>query len=264
MRVFLTVLCVLASGCAIRSQQSDYSKKELKMKVEVWSDVMCPFCYIGKRKFELALEKFEHRDKVEVEWKSFQLNPNLVTDTSRSVNEYLAAEKGWTLEYTQQMSAYVSEMAQQVGLNYKLDKAVLANSMDAHRLSHLAKEYGKQDELEELLFKAYFIEGKNTADREVLKIMGGSLGIDAAEIDAMFDSEQYVSEVNQDILESQQLGVTGVPFYAFDRKYGVSGAQDVQAFLETLEKSYEEWGASQQKIEVSKNGQACTPDGECK
>jgi predicted DsbA family dithiol-disulfide isomerase len=214
--------------------------KNTKMKVEIWSDVMCPFCYIGKRRFEKALAQFEHKDQVEVEWKSFQLNPFLKTNPSITTSEHLANEKGWTKEYTDEMTEYVSDMAKAEGLNYQLDKAVVANSMNAHRLSHLAKKYNKQDALEEILFKAYFEEAKNTDDEQVLTDLGLALDLPIDEIKELFTTTIYTKEVKQDIQEAQEIGVKGVPFFVFDRKYGVSGAQESNAFLETLIKSFSE------------------------
>jgi predicted DsbA family dithiol-disulfide isomerase len=112
------------------------------MKVEIWSDVMCPFCYIGKRRFEDALQQFEHKDAIEIEWKSFQLNPDLETDPTININQYLADKKGWTIDHAQQMNDHVTKMAAEAGLTYNLDKAVVANSFKAHRFSHLAKSHG--------------------------------------------------------------------------------------------------------------------------
>jgi len=213
--------------------------KKTDMKVEIWSDVMCPFCYIGKRKFEKAMEQFSGASEVEVEWKSFQLNPDLKTEAGKNINQHLAEVKGWSLEKAAEMNAHVTQMATESGLDYHLDKAVVANSMDAHRLSHLAKKHGVQDALEELLFAAYFTQGKNTADHEVLLEIGSKAGLEREEMKAVLSSDTYTEEVNLDILVAQQLGVRGVPFFVFDRKYGVSGAQPAEVFLETLKKASE-------------------------
>ncbi|GAB4139346.1 MAG: DsbA family oxidoreductase [Bacteroidia bacterium] len=210
------------------------------MKIEIWSDVMCPFCYIGKRHFEKALEQFPGRDRVTVEWKSFQLNPDLVTQPEKNSIQHLAEAKGWTMDYAREMTAYVTDMARQVGLTYHLDKAVTANSFDAHRLSHLAKEYNVQDAVEELLFKAYFTEGKNTADHEVLTQIGVAAGMDAARIQSMLTSDEYSDDVRRDFQTAQLIGIRGVPFFVIDRQYGISGAQPVSTFLLTLMKAQEE------------------------
>lgn len=210
------------------------------MKVEIWSDVMCPFCYIGKRKFEKALEQFPSANEVEIEWKSFQLNPEMKTQPGKNINQYLAEIKGWSLEQAQEMNAHVTKMAKESGLEYHLEKAIVANSFDAHRLSHLAKEHGVQDLLEELLFAAYFTEGKNTDDRAILLELGIKAGLNSEEITAALNSDKYAAEVHEDISIAQQLGVRGVPFFVFDRKYGVSGAQSPEVFLETLTRAISE------------------------
>lgn len=210
------------------------------MKVEIWSDVMCPFCYIGKRRLEAALEQFPHRDQVEVVWKSFQLDPGLKTDPAKSVKQSLAEKKGWSPAQTDQAMAHVVNMAKEVGLTYHFDKAVVANSFDAHRFSHLAKKYGKQDEAEERLFAAYFIEGKNTADHQTLVQLGTEIGLDGAEIAAVLSGNDYAGDVQTDIYESRQVGVTGVPFFVFGDKYTVSGAQSSALFLQVLEKVWAE------------------------
>ncbi|HNJ34031.1 MAG TPA: DsbA family oxidoreductase, partial [Leptospiraceae bacterium] len=129
------------------------------MKVEIWSDVMCPFCYIGKRKFERALAQFPERESIEIEWKSFQLNPGMKTEPGKSINEYLAEVKGWSVEEAKKMNDRVSQIASAVGITFNFDQAIVANSFDAHRLSHMAKKHGLQDQMEERLFAAYFTEG---------------------------------------------------------------------------------------------------------
>jgi len=210
------------------------------MNVEIWSDVMCPFCYIGKRKFEKALSQFPHKDKVNVIWKSFQLYPTTITDPSLNTIDNLAQKKGWSKEQTDQTIAHVTGIAKQVGLDFHFEKAVVANSLDAHRLSHLAKKYGKQNELEEKLFSAYFIEGKNTADFNTLLQIATELDLDKTEVSALLRSTTYTNEVCQDIKQAQQIGVNGVPFFVLDNKYAISGAQESDTFLGALTKSYEE------------------------
>jgi len=234
------------------------------MKIEIWSDVMCPFCYIGKRRFEDALQQFEHKDEVEVEWKSFQLNPDMKTDPSVKINQYLADVKGWNLDYAQQMNNHVTEMAAQVGLTYDFDKAVVANSFNAHRLSHLAKKHGLGEAAEEALFKAYFIEGKNIDDKDTLIGLGVSIGLNADEIKQTLESDAFAEEVRYDIAEAQQLGIRGVPFFVMNNKYGVSGAQAVPVFFETLEKSFVDWQQENAKPKLTViEGESCTPDGDC-
>lgn len=201
---------------------------------------MCPFCYIGKRKFEKALEQFPNADKIEIEWKSFQLNPDLETNPEISSHESLAAHKGISVEQAKAMSDQVVQMAREEGLTYNLNQAVVANSFNAHRFSHLAKKHGVQHEAEEALFRAYFTEGKNIDDAETLVAMGVELGIAANEVREMLDSDAYDDDVRMDLHEARQIGVTGVPFFVFDRKYAVSGAQPTAVFTETLEKAFGE------------------------
>jgi predicted DsbA family dithiol-disulfide isomerase len=210
------------------------------MTIEIWSDVMCPFCYIGKRKFERALAQFSQRAQVNIVWKSFQLNPALVTDATKNTIEHLAESKGWTLDYAKGMTQHVSQLAQQVGLTYDFDKAVVANSFDAHRFSAFAKAKGLQDAAEERLFSAYFTEGRNTADHATLAELGENIGLNATEIREMLDSDAFGDEVKQDIYEAQQYGIRGVPFFLFNSKYGVSGAQESSVFLQALTQTYNE------------------------
>lgn len=233
------------------------------MKVEIWSDVMCPFCYIGKRRFETALEQFDNKEEIEIVWKSFQLNPNLKTDPNKNINQYLAEAKGWDLEYAKEMNANVTQMAAQEGLEYNFDKAVLANSFDSHRFIQLAKTKGLGDAAEERLFRAYFTEGLNTADHEVLTQLGKEIGIDEAEVRATLASKDFSNEVNQDIAESRQVGVRGVPFFVLNRKYAVSGAQSAETFLGALNTSFGEWKQENApKLEVIE-GPVCKPGEVC-
>lgn len=209
------------------------------IKVEIWSDVMCPFCYIGKRHFEQALEQFEGKDRVEVEWKSFQLDPTIPHDLDfkGDIYEYLAEKKGWTYEQSKGMHEHVVNMAANVGLDYNFDKAKPANSLKAHLLIQLAKKFGVADELEEALFKAYFTEGRDFGDTEELIAIGESVGIARESVEEALTSDTLVDKVTSDIQEGQQLGLTGVPFFVVNRTYGISGAQPVGAFIDVLEKA---------------------------
>jgi predicted DsbA family dithiol-disulfide isomerase len=209
------------------------------MKVEIWSDVMCPFCYIGKRKFEQGLQQFAYKEQVEIEWKSFQLNPSMKTDPSKTINEFLAEHKGVSVTQAKQMNDHVTAIASEVGLQYDFDKSIVANSFDAHRLSHFAKKYGVQNVVEELLFKAYFTEGKNAADHETLITIGTEAGLNPDEIRTMLAGNDFADSVNNDIYEAQQVGARGVPFFMFDNRYAVSGAQPAELFLQVLNKVFE-------------------------
>ncbi|GAB3714274.1 DsbA family oxidoreductase [Spirosoma flavus] len=234
------------------------------MEVEIWSDVMCPFCYIGKRKFEAGLAQFAHNEDVTVTWKSFQLNPGMKTDPTRNVNQYLADIKGWSLEQAEQMNDRVTDMAREVGLDYHFDQAIVANSWDAHRFIQLAKKHGLGDAAEERLFRAYFTEGKNTADHATLVELGSEIGLATSEIEAMLVSDDYTDAVRHDLYEAQQLGVRGVPFFVINRRYAVSGAQAPETFQGALETAWAEW--EQQNPPLVQNDTdegVCTPEEGC-
>jgi len=235
-----------------------------KMKVEIWSDIMCPFCYIGKRKFEQALQQFKGRDEIVTEWHSFQLDPAMQYQPGKDVHTYLAEMKGKSREWSRQMHEQVTNTAKAVGLTYNFDIAVIANSFDAHRLIQLAKKYGRGDEAEERLFSAYFTEGKNMSDHKILAELGEEMGLDKQEIITMLAGNDYFKQVNDDIAEAQQIGVRGVPFFVFDRKYAVAGAQAPEVFTQVLEKSFGEWHEQYAVLQMEEtDGGVCTPGGEC-
>lgn len=204
------------------------------MKIEVWSDIMCPFCYIGKRHLELALQQFPDME-VELVWKSFQLDPTITPQPGKDVYSYLAERKGMSLEESKQMHQHVVDRAAEVGLVYNYDKAIIANSFDAHRLLHLAKRNGKGDQLKEKLLAAYFTEGKDFGDKATLTSLGQEVGLKEEDIHTVLFTDMYAREVQSDIQEAQEIGVRGVPFFVFDRKYAVSGAQPIEAFVETIQ-----------------------------
>ncbi|MFN6086519.1 MAG: DsbA family protein [Fluviicola sp.] len=204
------------------------------MKIEIWSDIMCPFCYIGKRHLELALQQFPEM-KVELVWKSFQLDPTITPQPGKDVYSYLAERKGMSLEESKQMHQHVVDRAAEVGLVYNYDKAIIANSFDAHRLLHLAKRNGKGNELKEKLLAAYFTEGKDFGDKQVLTQLGLEVGLKEEDIHTVLYTDMYAREFQADIQEAQEIGVRGVPFFVFDRKYAVSGAQPIEAFVETIQ-----------------------------
>lgn len=212
-----------------------------KMQIEIWSDIMCPFCYIGKRKFETALAQFPDKENIEVIWKSFQLAPGLKTQPGKNIHQFLSEHKEISVQQAKSLNDQVAYTANQAGLDYEFDKTIPANTFNAHRLSHLAKHDGLQNEMEEKLFAAYFTEGKNVDDTQTLVQLGTETGLDSAEVKKTLESNKYADEVRSDIYEAQQAGIHGVPFFLFDRKLTVSGAQDSRVFLETLEKSFGKW-----------------------
>ena len=230
------------------------------MKVEIWSDIVCPFCYIGKRKFEKALEDFEGKDKVEIVWKSFQLDPELKFVPGQSVHEYLGRRKGVTEKEGKQMNDSMAAVAKEVGLEYNFDTAIVNNTFDAHRLLHYAKTKGLQNELKERLFKAYYTEGKNIGDLNILAELGAEVGLDKEDALRVLHSDQYKEEVIVDQYEAQQVGVRGVPFFVFNNKYAVSGAQPTSVFAQVLDKVLEE----EKPVLVNADGaNFCDVNGNC-
>ncbi|MBY5950173.1 DsbA family oxidoreductase [Algoriphagus sp. NF] len=235
------------------------------MKIEIWSDVVCPFCYIGKRKLEKALDKFPLKDQVEIEWKSFQLNPEEKTNPSINTLEHLAQSKGWSMDQTREITSNVVEMAKEHGLEFDFEKAKVANTKNAHRLIHFAKQQGKGGEMKERLLKAYFSDGENVDDPNTLIKLGAEIGLKESEIKSMLASNQFDDAVDQDIYESRLIGVRGVPFFVLDRKFGISGAQPDEVFEETIEKAWSEFAKNNSIFEVksAENGESCDVDGNC-
>ena len=235
-----------------------------KMKVEIWSDVMCPFCYIGKRRFENALTEFDHASDIEIVWKAYQLSPEMKTDPDKNIHEYLAEHKGISVDLARHFNDQVTSRAAKLGLVYDFDTAIPANSFNAHRFSHLAKLRGLQDAAEERLFKSYFTEGKNVDDIPTLVELGVEIGLDATEVKRMLESDVYTEDVREDIYEAFQIGVTGVPFFVFDRKTAITGAQESEVFLDKLKKTFTEWQKENPQVAFEIiEGQTCSPDGEC-
>lgn len=234
------------------------------MKIEIWSDIVCPFCYIGKRKFEAALNNLPFKDKIEVHWKSYQLNPSLQVDKGVDAYDILAKKKGQTREWAKEMYANIQAAGKEVGLDFNFDQAVPVNTFESHRFAQLAKTIGKGNEAEELLFQAYFTNGKDLSNVEILRNIGQELGIPEEQLETLFSTDIYSGEVQRDLYEAEQIRIQGVPFFVFDRKYAISGAQDVSAFIQTLEKSFQEWLEKNPSDDLQIiEGKVCRLDGEC-
>lgn len=232
------------------------------MKVDIWSDVRCPFCYIGKRKFEMGLEKFSNKNNIEVEWHSFELDPTLVTRTDVNTIDHISEVKGISRKQGEEMHEYVSNVAKEVGLDFNFDKTVVANSFNAHRLIQLAKVKGVANEVEEALFKAHFTEGKNIDDAETLMNIGVSAGIERDELKNTIDSEEFSKQVRQDEQQAQLYGINGVPFFVLNNKYGVSGAQSPETFSQALTQAWEDFEKEKKPLIITE-GESCTTDGDC-
>ncbi len=205
--------------------------------IEVWSDFSCPFCYIGKRSLDLALKDLAPEAQWQIQYRSFELDPNTSKSQKQSIHEMLAQKYQRSLDWARQMNERVTQMAAGVGLTYQMDRVIPTNSFDAHRLSHLAATKSLQNEAQEALFSAYFTEGKDIALVEVLREIGLGIGIPAADVHSLFESTVYQDEVREDEREAQELGVQGVPFFLFNRRLAVSGAQPIEVFKKALEQA---------------------------
>jgi len=230
------------------------------MKVEIWSDVVCPFCYIGKRKFEQALGEFAHRADVQVEWKSFQLTPNFVPIPGESIHASLAKKKGVPEAEGRRMSDYMTQVAKEAGLDYQFDKTIPANTFLAHQLIHFGAHHGKQDATKERLMAAYYLEGRDLNQLDTLANLAAEIGLDAEAARKALLAGTYANEVRRDEYEAQQIGVQGVPFFVFEDKYAVSGAQPSEVFAEVLGKAWDEGHPKNQPVMLA-DGPACGPEG---
>jgi predicted DsbA family dithiol-disulfide isomerase len=210
------------------------------MHVEIWSDVVCPWCYLGKRRFEHALAQFAHRDDVEVVWRSFELDPTSPRSTSGTLTELLAQKMGTSVERAAAGHARLAALGAEEGLEYRFDSAKPGNTFDAHRMIHLAAAHRLQAPMKERLMRAYFTDGLPIADRETLVTLASEVGLDAVEAREMLAGDDYADAVREDERRAARLGITGVPFYVFDEKYGVSGAQPTALFREVIEQVWTE------------------------
>lgn len=212
------------------------------MRIDIWSDVACPWCFIGKRRFERALGAWEHRDSVVVTWHSYQLDPTLPEHYDGTEVEYLASRKGMPVEQVREMFEHVRTQAAGEGLHYDFDRLVVANSLRAHQLLHLAKAReqqapGRADAVKEALLSAHFEHGTDIGSIDALVAIGVRVGLDEQEIREALADERYLSSVHNDIAQARELGVTGVPFFVFDMRLGLSGAQPAEVFTQALEQA---------------------------
>ena len=232
------------------------------MNIEIWSDFVCPFCYIGKRRLEQALEQFPHRKDVTVVFRSFELDPNAPKETPLTIHEIIAQKYGITVEEAKRANADIGRQAEAVGLTFRFDTMKPTNTFDAHRLAQYAKEKGKLQDVVEQLFFAYFTESKHISDRDVLLDIAEAAGLDRSETEAVLDGDRYTEQVREDEAEAAQLGVRGVPFFVLNRKYAISGAQPIEVFRQALEKVWEEEQQASSLQPLADEGGACT-DGNC-
>lgn len=231
------------------------------MQIEIWSDVVCPWCYIGKRRLEKALDSFEHADDVEIVWRSFELDPSAPKEPVETVAEALGRNYGGGPEAGTQMVDRVEAVAAEEGLLFRHHQSLRVNTVDAHRVLHLALETGGpalQGRLKEALLAAYFVETENVADHDTLLRIAAGVGLDEVRVKEVLTGDEYADAVEADVREAVSLGATGVPFYVVDRKYGIAGAQPGEVFAQVLEKA---WAESHPTLDVVGGAEACGPDG---
>lgn len=238
-----------------------------KMKIEIWSDIACPYCYVGKRKLENALGKFPYADEIEIEWHSYELNPALPKKAEKqSYYSYFAKLHGYTEDDAKDDLKDVISLAKSVGLEYNYDRLIAANTSDALRLVKLAKRYKLADQTEEVLFRAYFTDGEDISDRETLLRLGKEVGLPENEIEALLNGDEFLSEIEKDIRHSEDnLDLEYVPFYLFNNKDVIQGSLADEEYLAVLDKAYQDWkanGVSSGKGDRHK-GRACSADGVC-
>jgi predicted DsbA family dithiol-disulfide isomerase len=234
------------------------------MRVEIWSDVVCPWCYVGKRHFEEALSQFGHADEVDVEWRSFELDPNSPARVGLPMSEILERKYGMTAEQAMAANDRMTALAAGVGLEYHLDAVQAGNTFDAHRLIHLAATHAKGDAMKERLLAAYFTEGRSVGDHGTLVELATEVGLDPEEVRSTLESDRFADEVRNDERRASSLGATGVPFFVIDEAFGVSGAQPAEVLLGAMERA---WAESHPVTMVNASdqgadGAACV-DGSC-
>jgi predicted DsbA family dithiol-disulfide isomerase len=234
------------------------------VRIEIWSDVVCPWCYIGKRRLESALSGFEHADGVEIVYRSFQLDPAAPRVPDQTVAEHLGSKYGGGPAAGQQMVDRTEAVAAEEGLLFRLGEAQRANTIDAHRVLHLALEASGpvlQSALKEELLAAYFMRAENIADHDLLRRTAEKVGLDSAAVDEVLTSDRYADAVEKDIREAAALGATGVPFFVIDRKYGISGAQPAEVFGQVLERAWDEAHPQLEHVGAPESDDSCGPDG---
>ncbi|MEX2462393.1 MAG: DsbA family oxidoreductase [Paenibacillaceae bacterium] len=210
------------------------------MKVEIWSDYVCPFCYIGKRRFETGLQQFLNKEAVEVVYKSFELDPNARRDGNPSAHDMLVAKYGMAREQAIESTNQITQQAKVFGLDYYMDRTIQTNTFDAHRLTHFAASKGKHAEMTERLLKAHFTDTLHLGNHDTLADLAVEIGLDRAEALRVSKNGEYADDVRANEQEANQFGVRGVPYFVINCKYAISGAQPSEVFLEALQKAWNE------------------------
>jgi predicted DsbA family dithiol-disulfide isomerase len=226
--------------------------------VEIWSDIACPWCYVGKRRFEAALAAFEHRDDVTVTWRSFELDPSAPADRGVDAATHLADKYGTSREQAVAMNEKMTSTAAGEGLDFHFERVRGGNMFDAHRLVHLAKAHGVQDAMKERLMRAYLTEGELMSDHAVLQRLAAEVGLPEDEVRDLLATDRFADAVRDDERTASALGIHAVPFFVVDRRIGASGAQPPEVLGELLRRA---WADSQPAIPVVAAGDTCGVDG---
>lgn len=236
-----------------------------KMQIEIWSDIACPFCFIGKRKLEMALNQFEHKDKVELVWYSYELDPSLAKEpVGVSFYEYFANKYNISVEAARGKQSKVIEMAAEVGLKYNYDNLIITNTSDALRLVKLAAKHDLATEAEEVLFSAYFEQGKDISSKETLITLGTSIGLEATEISQMLDSDKYYDKIKKDTERAdEKFNLQYIPFYRLNYNQIIQGSIPVEDYLKAITQAYSDWERGSTSSGDTITGQSCSIDGVC-
>lgn len=231
-----------------------------KLRIDIWSDIACPWCHVGKRRLEAALARFPHRDAVEIVWRAFELDPSAprVIDLTVSYAARLAKKYGSSPAQAEAMIARMTEVAREDGLDFHFERIRPGNTFDAHRVLHLASERGKQDAVKERFLRGYLSEGEAIGEPEVLVRLAADAGLDEEEVRATLASDAYAADVRAEESDAREIGIGGVPFFVLGGRYAISGAQPPDLFLGALNQA---WGELQAKPVLLEEGAACGPEG---
>jgi predicted DsbA family dithiol-disulfide isomerase len=253
-QIIIVIICIFDYN--IRS-------KKRNMKIEIWSDIICPFCYIGLTKLELALQESTSKPSAEIIWKSYQLNPDYPQDApAMPTYDYLVQTKGMSMDDVVAMTSQLSAQGKELGIDLNFEKAIVVNTKKAHRLIHFAQAQQKGTQIKKALFKAHFTDGLDVNNNEVLSTIATQEHLSAQEVKNLLESDEYAYDVAQDIQEGVSLGLRGVPFFVFDRKYAIPGAQPMEVFHNTINECL---GSQPTPLERrGKEGPSCDPEtGKC-
>ncbi len=236
------------------------------MKIEIWSDIACPFCFIGKRQLENVLRNSPYWNEIEIVWKSFILDPTIPADSNQSLTDYFINTKGLSLSQVEKLTNKIQNQAKNVGLDFNYDKAIAANTLNAHRLSHLARNKSAelQNRAEDLLFKAYFMEGRNINNLDVLLEIGVQLGFEKSEVEEVITKQKFSEAIKKEGEEATALGINVIPYLVLNKQQIISGVQTEENLSSTIEKAYKEWKDNKTSTDTTIiQGSSCSIDGHC-